>query len=101
MGLMRAYRWPVVVLIGLFAFVPFAAASTYESWTDGIYDAETDYLLQVAKCPEAAIKCAPVEVARYVRVVAAVAGLGDHGQPVVEPLESMDLDRPPVPVLGL
>ncbi len=87
MGLMRAYRWPVVVLIGLFAFMPFAAASTSESWTDGLYDAETDYLLQVAKCPEAAIKCAPLEVARYVRVVAAVAGLGDEsaGPAVVDP----------------
>ena len=86
MGLMRAYRWPVVVLIGLFAFMPFAAASTYESWTDGIYDAETD-LLQVAKGPEAAIKCAPLEVARYVRVVAAVAVLGDEsaGPAVVDP----------------
>jgi len=86
MGLMRAYRWPVVVLIGLFAFMPFAAASTYESWTDGIYDAETD-LLQVAKGPEAAIKCAPLEVARHVRVVAAVAGLGDEsaGPAVVDP----------------
>ena len=86
MGLMRAYRWPVVVLIGLFAFMPFAAASTSESWTDGIYDAETD-LLQVAKGPEAAIKCAPLEVARHVRVVAAVAGLGDEsaGPAVVDP----------------
>ena len=86
MGLMRAYRWPVVVLIGLFGFMPFAAASTYESWTEGIYDAETD-LLQVAKGPEAAIKCAPLEVARHVRVVAAVAGLGDEsaGPAVVDP----------------
>src|SRR2546426_9012925 len=31
-----------VVLIGLVALTPFACASTYEAWTEGVYDAELD-----------------------------------------------------------
>ena len=29
-----------VVMIGLVALTPFACASTYEAWTEGVYDAE-------------------------------------------------------------
>ena len=31
-----------VSLVGLASFNPFACASTYEAWTDGLYDAESD-----------------------------------------------------------
>ena len=32
----------IVVLIGLVVVTPFVWASTYEAWTDGVYDAESN-----------------------------------------------------------
>jgi hypothetical protein len=32
----------ITLLIGLVVLTPFACASTYEVWTDGVYDAELD-----------------------------------------------------------
>jgi hypothetical protein len=42
MTAMRASRGLVALLIGLVVFTPFAYASTYETWTEGLYDAESD-----------------------------------------------------------
>lgn len=81
---MRAYRWPLVLLVALFVFTPFAVASAYESWTDGIYDHETDDLLQAAKCPEAAIDCAPFVAARCAPAVTSLAFVGhDSAAPAI------------------
>jgi hypothetical protein len=74
---MSVARWPVALLIALFVFVPYAFASTYEAWGSGIYDAETDELLQAAKCPEAAVECAPPVAVQHVPVVAETIVVGN------------------------
>lgn len=78
MAAIRPSRLQVILLIGLVVFTPFALASAYETWPDGIYDAENDEILQAAKCSdENAIECAPLAFSRHVPVVATVAFLGD------------------------
>jgi len=42
MTTMRTALGLIVFLVGLVIFTPFAYASTYEAWTDGLYDAESD-----------------------------------------------------------
>jgi hypothetical protein len=93
--MMRASRSPIILLIGLFVFTPFAFASTYEAWSAGIYDAETDEILRAAKCPDAAIECAPLVVARYVPAVATVALVRDDSAAPAVVLPARPCRAPP------
>jgi len=72
------FRRLILVLIGLLVFTPPVSAATFETWTEVLYDAESDELQQAVKATDAAIECAPPLLAAYVPVVAGAATVGDN-----------------------
>jgi len=67
----------IVVLIGLVVFAPFACASTYEAWTDGLYDAELDDDILALLSLHAVIDGIVLSDARCIVIVVAVVVLAD------------------------
>jgi len=74
---MRVLPGLAAPLVALLVLAPFASASTFETWTDGLYDAESDDSIQAVKTAEGVVECAPPVLVRYVPIVAALATSGD------------------------
>jgi len=74
---MRAAWALTVLLIGLIVFTPFAWASTYEAWTDGLYDAELQNDLLALSTSETVINGVVLASSGRVDVVVAVLSPGD------------------------
>ncbi len=66
-----------VVLIGLVALTPFACASTYEAWTEGVYDAELDNDILALLTFQAVIDRIVLSDRRCSDIVVAVVVLAD------------------------
>ena len=66
-----------VVLIGLVALTPFACASTYEAWTEGVYDAELDSDILALLSIHAVIDRIVLSDHRGCEIVVAVVVLAD------------------------
>ena len=66
-----------VLLIGFIVFTPFAWASTYEAWTDGLYDAELQNDLLALSTLQLVINGAVLTSSGRVDVVVAVLSPGD------------------------
>jgi len=66
-----------VVLIGLVALTPFACASTYEAWTEGVYDAELDNDILALLTFQAVIDRIVLSDRRSSDIVVAVVVLAD------------------------
>ncbi len=67
----------IAVLIGLIVLTPFACASTYEAWTDGLYDAELDDDILALLSLHAVIDRIVLSDARGIEIVVAVVVLAD------------------------
>src|SRR5439155_24904629 len=88
-----------VVLIGLVALTPFACASTYEAWTEGVYDAELDNDILALLTFQAVIDRIVLSDRRGSDIVVAVVVLADdtggdladppHGAPEPRPQPSL------------
>ena len=74
---MRGVIAVIVVLIGLVVFTPFAGASTYEAWTDGLYDAELQDDILALLSLHAVIDRVALSDARCIAIVVAVVVLAD------------------------
>ena len=67
-----------ILMIALIALTPLALASTTESWTDGIYDAETADVVDGARFIEDVVDWAPMPtVSRALTVVALLTPTDD------------------------
>jgi hypothetical protein len=75
---MRAALGLIVFLVGLVIFTPFAYASTFEAWTDGLYDAEGDDGVDAIKSSQVAIETTPLTGLAGIDVVVAVLFLGNE-----------------------
>ncbi len=75
--MMRAAIAIITVLIGLIVLTPFAWASTYEAWIDGLYDAELQNELLALSTSEIVINDVVLTSSGRVDVVVAVLSPGD------------------------
>ena len=75
--MMRGAIAIVTVLIGLIVFTPFACASTYEAWTEGVYDAESDGNVLALLSLHAVIDRIVLSDRHCIEIVVAVAVLAD------------------------
>ncbi len=66
-----------VLLLSVIVLTPFAGASTYEAWTDGLYDGEFDSDVLAAISLQSVIESAPLSSNGGVDVVVAVVSPGD------------------------
>jgi hypothetical protein len=57
MAAMRRLSALATVLVALVVLTPFACAIDAEIWTEGLYDAESDGLVQAARPSEGAVDC--------------------------------------------
>ena len=75
-----------VLLIGLIAFTPFACASTYEVWTDGLADADLDGYVLALLSLQVVIDSVVLNESACSDVVVAVISPGDdRGADLVDP----------------
>ena len=75
---MSGMRAPLVLpLVALLVLTPFVSTSTFEAWTDGIYDAESDGFDQAAKSAEVVVECAPLAPVPYIPVVVSLGTSSD------------------------
>ncbi len=77
MTTMRTALGLIVFLVGLVIFTPFAYASTYEAWTDGLYDAESDDNVQAITCLQV-VETMPQTGIIGIDVLVAVPSLGNE-----------------------
>jgi hypothetical protein len=56
---MRRLAALVALLVGLIVLTPWVYASTAETWTDGIYDAESDELAQATRPADGVVERLP------------------------------------------
>ena len=75
--MMRGAIAIVTVLIGLIVVTPFAWASTYEAWLDGLYDPELQNDLLALSTSEIVINGVVLASSGRVDVVVAVLAPGD------------------------
>ena len=69
----------IVLAVGLIVLTPFLYASSFEAWTDGLYDAESDDDLgQALKCAEIVLDGAPRAAVGHVDVVVGFVPLADE-----------------------
>jgi len=82
---MRALPGLITLLAALLVLTPFVSASTFEAWTEGLYDAESD-ASQAVKSADGVVEYAPLRPFRYVPIVAGLVANGDDlVAPVVLP----------------
>src|SRR6266446_472515 len=74
---MHAALGLIVFLVGLVIFTPFAYASTYEAWTEGLYDAESDDNVQAITCLQVVETMRQTEIIG-IDVLVALLSLGDE-----------------------
>lgn len=72
---MRRLDCVTPVLVALIILVPALGAATVETWTDGIYDVESDGSVQAAASTNAIIQCAPLLDVLPVPIVVAFVAL--------------------------
>ncbi|OLC01048.1 MAG: hypothetical protein AUH30_01130 [Candidatus Rokubacteria bacterium 13_1_40CM_68_15] len=65
------------LLIAFLVLTPWAGASTYEVWTDGIYDAEFEADLLAAISLQSVVESAPLTSRGCVHAVVAMCSPGD------------------------
>ncbi len=75
--MMRGAIAIVTVLIGLVVLTPFACASTYEAWTEGVYDAESDGNVLALLSLHAVIDRIVLSDRHCIEIVVAVVVLAD------------------------
>ena len=75
--MMRGAFAIITVLIGLVVLTPFACASTYEAWTEGVYDAESDGNVLALLNLHAVIDRIVLSDRHCIEIVVAVAVLAD------------------------
>jgi hypothetical protein len=75
--MMRGAFAVIAVLIGLIVLTPFAWASTYEAWMDGLYDADPQNELLALSTSEIVINGAVLTSGGRVDVVVAVLSPGN------------------------
>lgn len=66
-----------VLLMAVVVSTPFAGASTYEAWTDGVCDADFEGDLLAATNLQSVVESAPLSSRCRVDVVVAVFSVGD------------------------
>lgn len=59
----------LVLLVALLIGMPLGSELTLETWSDGLYDAESDGSLLAVRCPDVVVDVAPAPAARYVSIV--------------------------------
>ena len=67
----------ITLLIGLVVLTPFACASTYEAWTEGVYDAESDGNVLALLSLHAVIDRIVLSDRHCIEIVVAVVVLAD------------------------
>jgi hypothetical protein len=92
---MRAALALTILLIGLIVFTPFAWASTYEAWTDGLYDAELQNDLLALSTSEIVINGVVLASSGRVDVVVAVVSPGDDSLAALADLSPRSARAPP------
>jgi len=75
--MMRGAFAIITVLIGLVVLTPFACASTYEAWTEGVYDAESDGNVLALLSLHAVIDRIVLSDRHCIEIVVAVVVLAD------------------------
>src|SRR5438132_6880995 len=75
--MMRGTIAIITLLIGLVVLTPFACASTYEVWTDGVYDAEFEGDVLALLSLHAVIDRIILSDRRGIEIVVAVVALAD------------------------
>jgi hypothetical protein len=92
---MRAALALTVLLIGLIVFTPFAWASTYEAWLDGLYDVELQNDLLALSTSEIVINGTVLASSGRVDVVVAVVSPGDDSLAALTDLSPRSARAPP------
>ena len=83
-----------VVLISLVALTPFACASTYEAWTEGVYDGELDSDILALLSIHAVIDRIVLSDRRGSEIVVAVVVLADDtGGDLADPSTRSEIGR--------
>jgi hypothetical protein len=93
--MMRGAIAIVAVLIGLIVVTPFAWASTYEAWLDGLYDAELQNDLLALSTSELVINGAVLTSGGRVDVVVAVLSPGDDSVADLSDPSTLSVRAPP------
>jgi len=93
--MMRGAIAIVTVLIGLIVFTPFAWASTYEAWMDGLYDAELQNDLLALSTLQLVINGVVLTSGGRVDVVVAVLSPGDDSVADLADLSPRSARAPP------
>ena len=75
--MMRGTIAIITLLIGLVVLTPFACASTYEAWTEGVYDAESDGNVLALLSLHAVIDRIVLSDRHCIEIVVAVVVLAD------------------------
>jgi len=70
-------RLSVLLLLSVVVVTPFAGAATYEAWTDGLFDGDSDAEVLAALSLQSVIESAPISSGQCVDVVVAVVSPGD------------------------
>jgi hypothetical protein len=95
MARMPHHRGVILLVIALIVAAPVVSAVTFESWTDGIYDAESDYGVQATNCNSAAVVCEPVLTVGPALVVLATLSIIDEAPVAPTTLPTADTRAPP------
>ncbi len=95
MKTMRAAFGLIAFLVGLVLFTPFAYASTFEAWTDGLYDAESDDIVQVTRSAQV-VETIPLTAIHGIDDVVAVLSPGDERAPEPAVAASRSARAPPI-----
>jgi hypothetical protein len=91
---MRAGLGLIVFLLCLVLFTPFVYASTFEVWTDGLYDAESDEVVQVLRSAQV-VEAIPLTVVHVIDIVVEMLSLGDERAPEPAVAASRSARAPP------
>jgi len=96
MAAMCRHRGVILLVIALVVGAPVVSAITFESWTDGIYDAESDYSVLATNCNIAAVACEPVFAVGPPLVVLAILPVVDEAPVAPTTLATSDTRAPPL-----
>lgn len=96
MAPMRRHPVVILLLLALVVAAPVVSAITIETWTDGIYDAESDYSVQAAKSNEAALLYQPVHPVDPSLVIVAVLEITGDSSAVSTMVATADPRAPPL-----
>lgn len=92
---MRRTPGLVVLTICLVLAAPLAYVLTAESWTEGLYDAESDDCVFIAKCSDVAIDCTAPAAVGYAPIVGTLALVLPGPNPQAAVLSALSPRAPP------